>query len=162
MVGELPGLEPDDGDALMPPRGPKPVPLAERFADKYIVAENGCWIWTAATTRSGHGKILESSSGDPNRRRLISAHVASYMVHVGPVPDGKEIDHLCREKLCVNPEHLEAVTHLENMRRSQGPGGAHWLRLRVAELERQVAALETRLARLQAERDSDGAILGAA
>lgn len=133
----------------MPRRGRMPVPLAERLKEKYIVAEDGCWLWTAATSHSGYGKIYESSMGDASKRRLLSAHVASYLVHVGPIPEGKEIDHLCRVKLCINPAHLEAVTHLENMLRSHRPGGAHWLRRRVTELERQITALEIRLARYE-------------
>ena len=48
---------------------------------------------------------------------MVMAHRFAYELLVGPIPDDLELDHLCRNTCCVNPEHLEAVTHLENMRR---------------------------------------------
>jgi hypothetical protein len=126
--------------------------LAERFAGKYIVVE-GHWIWTASTNKGGYGKILAERESDDVPHRWIGAHVASYLIHKGPIPHGHEIDHTCNVKACVNPLHLEAVVHAENLRRSNGPSGAHWLRLRLKEVERQVAALEARLAVVEAERD---------
>ena len=127
-------------------------PLAERFAGKYVVVESH-WIWTAAIGRNGYGKILAERENDSVPHRWIGAHVASYLIHKGPIPDGREIDHTCNVKACVNPLHLEAVVHAENLRRSHGPTGAHWLRLRLKEVERQVAALESRLSAVEAERD---------
>lgn len=50
--------------------------------------------------------------------KMRLAHRVAYEIHVGPIPDGLEIDHLCRVRCCVNPDHLEPVTHRENMRRS--------------------------------------------
>lgn len=94
--------------------GPKPRPLAERFATKYAVDTGGHWLWTGALSNSGYGKILAEGE---RPQKLIGAHVASFLVHKGPIPADMEIDHLCRVKLCVNPEHLEAVTPQENMRR---------------------------------------------
>lgn len=97
--------------------GPKPKTLAERFAGKYRIDEAGHWIWLGAVTKSGYGKIL-AADGGPGRHRLIGAHVASYVIHNGPLPEHTEIDHLCRLTLCVCPSHLEAVTRAENgMRR---------------------------------------------
>jgi hypothetical protein len=120
--------------------GPKTRSLADRFQGKFDLDASGCWLWTASTGRGGYGKIYLVVSNEPYVRRLISAHVASYMIHVGPVPSGKEIDHVCRVKLCVNPAHLEAVTHAENLARSHASGGAHQLQRQVVELE----ALTTR------------------
>lgn len=74
-----------------------------------------CWIWTGALA-SGYGTFR---TPDPvNRRgRLVRAHRFAYELVVGPIPDGLELDHLCRVRACVNPAHGEPVTHAENVRR---------------------------------------------
>jgi hypothetical protein len=69
----------------------------------------GCWIWRGSQT-SGYGTFEIAN-------RCIRAHRWAYEHFRGPVPPGLELDHLCRVTLCVNPWHLEAVTHVENMRR---------------------------------------------
>ena len=74
---------------------------------------SGCWLWTAGTNR-GYGRVLIDGK---NR----TAYRVSYELLVGPVPDGLEIDHLCRTHACVNPDHLEAVTHRENVLRGTCP-----------------------------------------
>lgn len=84
--------------------------LIQRFEEKYFVAPDGCWIWTANVDRDGYGKISVSGI-----QRM--AHRASYEMHVGPIPDGMQIDHLCRKRSCVNHYHLEVVTLAENNRR---------------------------------------------
>src|SRR4051812_37511182 len=72
---------------------------------EYIVDEaTGCWVWQLATDTRGYGTTSF------NGRRTVKAHIASYEKHVGPVPEGLELDHLCRNKGCVNPAHLEPVT----------------------------------------------------
>jgi hypothetical protein len=72
----------------------------------------GCWIWTGALTEEGYG--LLGIGGTKNRL----AHRWSYERFVGPIPEGLQLDHLCRVRNCVNPEHLEPVTAGENARRS--------------------------------------------
>lgn len=71
----------------------------------------GCWLWTGCCWPSGYGRITR------NGRRHV-AHRYIYEMLVAKVPDGLELDHLCRNRGCVNPEHLEPVTHQENMRRA--------------------------------------------
>jgi hypothetical protein len=68
---------------------------------------NGCWLWLASIDAHGY-----SHAG---KGRL--AYRLAYQLVRGPVPAGLELDHLCRNKLCVNPDHLEPVTHAENVRR---------------------------------------------
>lgn len=71
----------------------------------------GCWLWSGSLTANGYGNI-----GVDNRRVLV--HRFSYEKFVGPIGEGLEIDHLCKVRCCVNPDHLEQVTRLENVRRS--------------------------------------------
>lgn len=82
-----------------------------RFDAKVEKVEGGCWNWTAAACKRGYGRF-----GLPDGR-LVLSHVFSYERVNGPVPENLELDHLCRNPRCVNPAHLEAVTHQENMRR---------------------------------------------
>lgn len=93
---------------------------ASRFLGKFDRPAGGCWIWTAGRNRDGYGCFCIGNS----RNRL--AHRLSYEFFIGPIPDGLCLDHLCRNRGCVNPEHLEPVTHLENMRRSPLDFGVYW------------------------------------
>src|SRR5262245_9652961 len=70
----------------------------------------GCWEWLAAINRGGYGYLWLDG-----RHQL--AHRVFYEAHYGPVPDRLEVDHLCENTRCVNPDHLEAVTGEENNRR---------------------------------------------
>jgi hypothetical protein len=73
-----------------------------------------CWVWTASLSK-GYGQVSEHSAFNTTR-----AYRWSYEWCVGPIPEGLHVDHLCRNRSCVNPEHLEPVPQGENNRRS-GP-----------------------------------------
>ncbi len=89
---------------------PRRRPVRERLMEKVDVAESGCWMWTGAAIPLGYGQIHVDG-------KTAFAHRVSYELHVGPIPEGMPLDHLCRTPACVNPEHLEPVTHAENGRR---------------------------------------------
>ena len=80
------------------------------FSKKISILENGCWEWTARRFSNGYGQFWDGA-----RNRL--AHRWSYEHHVGSIPDDLCLDHLCRNRACVNPEHLEPVTLGEHLRR---------------------------------------------
>lgn len=86
----------------------------ERFMDKVRRDPSGCWLWTGST----NGKYPKFSAGTVDGRTvLVYAHRWSYEHFVGAIPEGLQIDHLCRVVTCVNPEHLEPVTSSENKMR---------------------------------------------
>lgn len=92
-------------------RGRHPIPPLLRFWD-YVSPEpnSGCWLWTGSLDAKGYGSFWGVGAH-------LKAHRFWYEHLYGPVPLGLELDHKCRVRCCVNPDHLEAVTHLENMRR---------------------------------------------
>jgi hypothetical protein len=83
--------------------------LSNRWADRITTDHSGCWLWAGAL-RSGYARA------DLNGRK-VSVHRAMWEEANGPIPQGLELDHLCRVRACVNPGHLEPVTRLENVRR---------------------------------------------
>lgn len=91
--------------------------LPERITRRIHVAEDGCWLWLGAASRIGYGIVKWEGAS-----RLV--HRVTYTELVGPVPEGLELDHLCRNRGCCNPAHLEAVTHAENMRRGTANNAA--------------------------------------
>lgn len=78
-----------------------------------------CWLWTACLNSAGYGQFWVKD-------RIVYAHRIAYELLVGPIPVGLELDHLCRSPACVNPAHLEPVTHKENIQRGHVQNnGAH-------------------------------------
>lgn len=94
--------------------------LRERFESKVIHAETGCWEWTGAHFQATGYALFSAQRADGTWAPTV-AHRVSYELYMGPIPDGLSIDHLCRNRGCVNPDHLEAVTPGENMRRGMAP-----------------------------------------
>ena len=86
-----------------------------RFARKYVPEPNsGCWTWLGFVNRRGYGRFF-------NGNTLVQAHRFSYEQYHGSIPEGCELDHLCRNTGCVNPAHLEAVSHRINILRGTSP-----------------------------------------
>ncbi|AKY03535.1 HNH endonuclease [Streptomyces phage Hydra] len=92
--------------------------LPARFWNKVSVSESGCWEWAAYRDRHGYGAFYWEGK---DRR----AHRVSFSVLSRPIPDGMEIDHLCRNRSCVNPAHLEPVTQTENIDRGENHIGVN-------------------------------------
>lgn len=88
----------------------------QRLLDK-IDKTDACWLWTASLDKHGYGQFRF-------RGTMYRAHRAAYILHIGEVQPHLDLDHLCRNPRCVNPSHLEPVTHHENVLR--GNGGRHW------------------------------------
>lgn len=67
-----------------------------------------CLVWNGATTSGGYGNVRYGG-------RMRNAHIVAYLLMRGEIPAGKQIDHLCRNRKCIEPRHLEAVTQIENI-----------------------------------------------
>lgn len=107
------------GDPLGGPgKGSQPKPLAPRFWAR-VNKTKGCWLWTGGT-KNGYGRFWFKGQDE-------LAHRFAYEYLVGPIPNGLTIDHVaalgCTSKLCVNPAHLEPVTHQINNLRADGVSG---------------------------------------
>jgi hypothetical protein len=90
------------------------VNSAARALKRYVTKTDNCWIWNGPIDKGGYGRTGVDGK-DRASHRLIYEHFK------GSIPEGLQIDHLCRNRRCVNPDHLEPVTLQENLRRGFGP-----------------------------------------
>ena len=94
------------------------IPVERRLQNIEIDAETGCHVYLGDHHNTGYGRI--SVGG-----RQQMAHRVNYERERGPIPDGLVLDHLCRNRACINPDHLEAVTEQVNILRGVGPSAQH-------------------------------------
>lgn len=92
----------------------KSRPIIERLMERVVVTDSGCWEFTGPRTSNGYGAIgREGGRGGGVAR----THRVAYEYYVGPIPIGLDLDHLCRNRICCNPEHLEPVDRRTNLLR---------------------------------------------
>lgn len=89
-------------------------PIIEKLMRKRVVTDAGCWEWVGRRTAKGYG-VLSVPTSDRVRDRKV--HRLAYEAVRGPIPSGLVIDHLCRNRACFNPDHMEPVTSVENVMR---------------------------------------------
>lgn len=93
--------------------------VIDRITDRCVQDENGCWVWQGSKDRSGYGHVRVD-------HRTLYTHRVVYEVMVEDIPAGLQLDHLCRNRSCCNPEHLEPVTLAVNASRTlPGQRGQH-------------------------------------
>lgn len=97
--------------------GPAPKPALERILSKTSLTPNGCWQFNGTTRPDGYGVVMTGSLS--TKRRTLRTHRIVYEELVAKIPQGLELDHLCRNRICCNPSHLEVVTHQENIKRGE-------------------------------------------
>lgn len=81
--------------------------LPPRIRGRIEILNNGCWSWTGGRTGTGYGSVAWKG-------RELRSHRLVYEILVGPIPAGRDLHHKCRDRACVNPEHLEPVTRSEH------------------------------------------------
>lgn len=115
------GLDPVDvfGESWLEPDPVTTVDVRRRIQNRCIPnPETGCWEWHTGRDTNGYGIYIL-------RGKQSRAHRVSYEEYIGPIPEGLVLDHLCRNRSCVNPQHLEPVTVLENARRGSIPNSKY-------------------------------------
>jgi hypothetical protein len=84
--------------------------VKERFLSKFDYVKVGCWNWTGAVTSAGYGNFWDGN-------KYVGAHRFGYLLWKGDIEHGNHLDHLCRNRLCINPSHLEVVSCRTNVLR---------------------------------------------
>jgi hypothetical protein len=90
--------------------------VPERARKSITVDDHGCWVWTGAQSEHGYGRVKVGG-------RVVGAHRACWVWCRGAIPRRAELDHLCRNRACCNPRHMQLVTRSENVRRMWRSGG---------------------------------------
>lgn len=96
----------------------KPIPPMVRFM-RHVTEVDGHWMWGSTKAGGGPSKRPTFQASTRKEDGKVYAHRWIYEQVVGAIPDGYEVDHVCKVGMCVNPDHLEAVTHAENLRRER-------------------------------------------
>ena len=93
------------------------TPIIQRLMARVEKRTDGCWIWQGAASSAGYG-VIQLPTGKRGGKSA-STHRLAYELLKQPIPTDRELDHLCRNTLCLNPDHLEIVTRKENQRRGK-------------------------------------------
>ena len=95
--------------------------LPHRIRDKFVIADDGCWDWLSKKRPNEYASVApEGRVYGRGDRTTEPAHRVVYKILVGDIPEGLDLDHLCRNRACVNPDHLEPVTTKVNVLRGVG------------------------------------------
>ena len=98
--------------------------VIDRFY-QYVRCDEGCWEWIGARTAAGYGEFALNAPNDPFPRMVLAHRLSFELHHAEPIPKGLVLDHLCRNRGCVNPSHLEPVEGAENVRRGEPARRTH-------------------------------------